>query len=294
MLSAATCSAANGQSQPSCRASPKAIASTPMTPSPSYPPFIGERGEAWHIGAFTYGNWSADRWGDEVVPHEHEHGHFMLVLGGRYSSSLIDGEPDGLPIMIYNPPGTCHRDRFEEPGRFFSIEVNDAGFFDEAEFCPPRRSVRLAPGQALETMRRIRHGVGTDRDGRQRVEALTLDLIGALAPRRRMEARPPRWLGAIVEIVREMPETPSAATLAAMAKVHPVHLTRTFRRFLGYAPVEYAMRARLARAATLLGRTRRPIAEIALDAGFVDQSHFTNRFRSIYGVPPGRFRRCMN
>ena len=37
-------------------------------------------------------------------------------------------------------------------------------------------------------------------------------------------------------------------------------------------------------------RTHQPLALIALETGFGDQSHFTTIFRREMGVTPGRFR----
>jgi AraC-like DNA-binding protein len=38
-------------------------------------------------------------------------------------------------------------------------------------------------------------------------------------------------------------------------------------------------------------RGGRPLAELALTAGFADQAHLTRMFRSAYGVTPGRYAR---
>jgi AraC-like DNA-binding protein len=37
-------------------------------------------------------------------------------------------------------------------------------------------------------------------------------------------------------------------------------------------------------------RGERPLVEIALDAGFADQAHFTRAFRSAFGLTPARYR----
>ena len=44
------------------------------------------------------------------------------------------------------------------------------------------------------------------------------------------------------------------------------------------------------RAADALARSSAPLGQIALDAGFADQSHFTRAFRAAYGVTPRRWR----
>jgi AraC-like DNA-binding protein len=53
------------------------------------------------------------------------------------------------------------------------------------------------------------------------------------------------------------------------------------------------MRRRLEWAKTLMRTTNRPLATIAQDAGFVDQSHLTSMFRRETGVTPGRYRAAL-
>ena len=52
----------------------------------------------------------------------------------------------------------------------------------------------------------------------------------------------------------------------------------------------YLREIRVQRAADALVRSSAPLAQIALDAGFADQSHFTRVFRTAYGVTPHRWR----
>jgi AraC family transcriptional regulator len=49
----------------------------------------------------------------------------------------------------------------------------------------------------------------------------------------------------------------------------------------------------VARAARELAETDAPLAEIALAAGFADQSHFSNVFRRETGLSPSAFRRAV-
>ena len=86
------------------------------------------------------------------------------------------------------------------------------------------------------------------------------------------------------------PDHPSLSELAALVGRHPTHVSRAFRREYGVTVAEYARSLRLewARAQIALGDT--PLARIAVEAGFSDQSHFTRAFRSHTGVTPGRYR----
>jgi AraC family transcriptional regulator len=53
------------------------------------------------------------------------------------------------------------------------------------------------------------------------------------------------------------------------------------------------MQRRIDRAKTLMRRTRQPLASIALEVGFTDQSHLTSVFRRATGMTPGRFRAAL-
>ena len=73
--------------------------------------------------------------------------------------------------------------------------------------------------------------------------------------------------------------------------VHPVtryDLARQFRLMCGTSPYRYLLMRRLDRARKLLARDQ-ALADIALDAGFADQAHFTRMFKAAYGLTPGRY-----
>jgi AraC family transcriptional regulator len=70
-----------------------------------------------------------------------------------------------------------------------------------------------------------------------------------------------------------------------------VHLARTFRRFYGCTPADYLCRQRLEQAALLLRTTAQPLAEVALQCHFTDQSHLTHAFARTFAMSPGAYRR---
>ena len=74
--------------------------------------------------------------------------------------------------------------------------------------------------------------------------------------------------------------------LARIANLSPFHLVRVFRKEVGLPPHAYQTRLRLNHARALLAQAA-TIGEAALNAGFFDQSHFTNHFRKVFGYPPG-------
>jgi hypothetical protein len=64
---------------------------------------------------------------------------------------------------------------------------------------------------------------------------------------------------------------------------------RAFRQRFGVTVCQYARNLGLEWAASQLA-SESPLAEIAVKAGFADQSHFTREFRRHFGVTPGRYR----
>lgn len=80
------------------------------------------------------------------------------------------------------------------------------------------------------------------------------------------------------------------ATAAAQAELSPFHFLRAFRQVLGVTPHQYLIRARLRRAARLLGDEDRSITDVAYACGFGDLSNFVRTFHRAAGVSPGRFR----
>lgn len=79
--------------------------------------------------------------------------------------------------------------------------------------------------------------------------------------------------------------------LAAACGLSVHHFARAFRKSTTLPPHRWLLRRRIERAQHLLLTTRRPVAEIALDSGFHDQSHFTNSFTRQVGAPPAAWRR---
>ena len=66
-------------------------------------------------------------------------------------------------------------------------------------------------------------------------------------------------------------------------------LSRQFRIMFGTSPYRYLLMRRLDFARERV-RGDRSLVEVACDAGFADQAHFTRAFRSAFGLTPARYR----
>ena len=69
------------------------------------------------------------------------------------------------------------------------------------------------------------------------------------------------------------------------------HFSRAFRISTGLPPHQWLLRQRVRAAKQLLTVRDLPLSEIAISAGFANQSHFTRVFSEVVGVSPGVWRR---
>lgn len=83
----------------------------------------------------------------------------------------------------------------------------------------------------------------------------------------------------------------SMKEMAAMAKLSSTQFNARFRELLRMSPSEYILKLRVEIAQKLLSTSNKSLAEIAGEAGFYDQSHFTKRFRKVTGMTPLAYRK---
>ena len=85
-------------------------------------------------------------------------------------------------------------------------------------------------------------------------------------------------------------QPPTTAELARLAGLSIDHFVRAFRISMGEPPHRYLLGERIREAQRLLSTTSRPLADIALETGFADQTHFHSAFRRWVGTTPSRYR----
>jgi AraC family transcriptional regulator len=79
--------------------------------------------------------------------------------------------------------------------------------------------------------------------------------------------------------------------IARECGLSPSHFTRAFAISVGQPPHQWLLEQRVDLARQLLSESALPLADIAIQCGFADQSHFTRVFSARAGVSPGRWRR---
>ncbi|CAN5881368.1 hypothetical protein BH24GEM1_BH24GEM1_09460 [soil metagenome] len=233
----------------------------------------------------------------EVLPlHQHEGPTICCVLRGRFTEYSRGRAADCTPGTVkLTPAGEPHWNRFAPcETRGVMVEVDQRRFEGRPMVLAAlamRRHERYR-GTPEFVRELVREAGRRDEPALLAIEGLLLELMARLAREENgRRGDRPSWLRLAEEAVRTRYREPlSLARVAELAGVHAVTLARVWRREHGRSVGESLRRIRLESAAAELVSTDDPIADVALRAGFYDQSHFTNTFRRYLRVTPREYR----
>jgi AraC family transcriptional regulator len=233
-----------------------------------------------------------------IPRHFHERTYLSFCLGGTCQESYGQGKtrerrPHTLAI---HPAGEVHSEEIGDRGsRAFHVEFAEEwlrNVGDSAAVLAGPAQIEDGPliGQALRLYAEFQR---TDPYSPLIIEALVLESIGYLARQTFSSTgrRQPPWLARAGDIFRSRyTHQLSLNAIAEEVGVHPIHLTRTFRRYFGCSIGEHLRELRVQHACRLLATSDQPLAEIAVSAGFCDQSHLCRAIRSRTGLTPSGLR----
>lgn len=230
--------------------------------------------------------------GMRIGEHTHQKPSLTVIAGG----GLVELQHRGARpasctpgAVILRPAGEPHANDISGGG-VVNVELEiSPEFLGECGLRIDRAAALARPGVAAVASRLRRELGATDRAKALLVEGLALEMLAlSLAEDGPRRASPPAWLSRAHERLRaEFREKLTIAGLAAEAGLHPVYFSRAFRKAYGVTPGELLRELRLGWAADeLVRRPGRPIAQIAADAGYYDQSHFARAFAAKTGRSP--------
>lgn len=132
------------------------------------------------------------------------------------------------------------------------------------------------------------------------LEAVATAVLGQMIYRRSTRStrfkRPPEFLEpkvlqAALDYIRVNVSQPlSLNDIAASIGFSPYHFARAFKATTGTSTYQYVLRCRVELAQRLLLDQNRTIADVAVAAGFGNQSHMTTVFRRILQMTPKQYR----
>jgi AraC family transcriptional regulator len=261
--------------------------------------FYGQTVQSRTLGGWGFSE-SVYPAGAQIERHTHESAFFYLVVAGVCREDYAHGSRVSEPAsLVFHPAGEPHANHWHGAGdgRCFNIEADPARLTALREYAPILDRPADFPGGtpshlAARLYREFQH---MDALSPLAMEGLMLELL-AEASRTTVpdhaERVPPRWLREARELLNAHGrETPSLEGVAGAVGVHPSHLARAFRQQFHCSVGDYVRQIRIERACRLLSASETPLAEIALDLGFADQSHLCKTFKRAIGVTPAAFRR---
>jgi AraC family transcriptional regulator len=235
--------------------------------------------------------------GAEIPAHSHHRAYYCLVLGGAYTECYGTRTRLCRPSsLLFHPPHEVHSERFHSSGgRCVNVELDRSW--------PERALGQLpGPGDAAEFRSGALKSLGmrlydelhrADAVAALAIEGLVLEILAetSRAGARTGRGASPPWLVEARHLLHgNFSRRLSLNAVARSVGVHPTHLAREFRGHYGCSPGAYLRRLRVDFACGRLARSASPLAEVALAAGFYDQSHFTKTFRRVTGMTPSRYR----
>jgi AraC family transcriptional regulator len=237
--------------------------------------------------------------GSALPWHTHRGPTLCFVYAGtfteRFAGATLECSPGTLKITPAGDPHCNQFGRGETHGLLVEADATRVESLGEyAAVLDERRSYR-DDGLAVLAWRVAGELHRRDAAAPLAIEGLLLEILAGAARERelRLTGTMPRWLVQAREYIHDPGQVGSLGELATAVGVHPVTLARGFRKAYGCSVGAYLRWLRVARAARRLAETDAPLAEIALAAGFADQSHFSNVFRRETGMSPSEFRRAV-
>jgi AraC family transcriptional regulator len=269
---------------------------TKMMPHQSSPIVLGERDRCVKLAGFVLTE--TVRPAKLTLPrHFHEHTNIAFVIKGSFIETIGERPHECGPYsLIIRPAGEPHFNQYSsteahcliievKPERLVTIQ-QESNILDSA--CHLREEAL-----SVLALRLYKEFQTMDSASLLSIESLILEIL-AHAIRQsavRSPSTQPRWLLEARGMIHEQfSEQVSLSAIAQSVGVHPAHLAKMFRRHYQCTMGDYVRRLRLDYAARELIESDKSLPEIALAAGFYDQSHFTRAFRLHLKTTPAEFR----
>jgi AraC family transcriptional regulator len=245
----------------------------------------------------------------------------QTVVLGRHNITMLAGSPLRTLVRCDDLVG----DRLQRPGDFDILPSRSyVSWIDEGDglflavglnhelLCEVAFAMRLQPEKITITPRlthrepRVEHILwalkaeleADEPEGRLYAESLGVALAAQLLRPYASSLRKPiasglpnRRLRRVLAYIQErLAGDLSLAEIAEVAGISPSHFKLLFKQSVGVPVHRYVLQKRIERAAELLTRTQIPLCDVALQAGFANQSHMALCLRRSIGLTPKALR----
>jgi len=256
--------------------------------------FYGKTLKQHQVGGFSLSETHYSP-GSALPYHSHESHYLGVVLRGTYTENYEQKVRScGPPMIVYHPAGETHAQHFDNTAvHLFRIELDQArlrglSHTDLNLECTASRN-GLAIGLAHKLYKEF---CEPDAVSYLAIEGLALELVASIARQSQsFKSKPARWLRDAHELIRaHFLERLILGDIADAVGVHPVTLAREFRHHYECTIGDMVRRERIEFASRELLKPDATLPDVALSAGFYDQSHFSKTFKRLIGITPGQYR----
>jgi AraC family transcriptional regulator len=223
---------------------------------------------------------------EELPPHSHVNDYVCIVLSGGFEEvqgDKIRDRPSGM--FFTHEAGDTHYDRNGARGAVclnLHFSPGESGVVGIEGFCAVPARV-AAEKLAFE--------LAASCDDELVTAGLAAEIHGQIQAGGTPSGKDGDWMGRVVEAISDEPRRRwTLGQLAEIADRHPVRLAQAFRLRAGMSVGEFQRLRRLTNLGVALRRRSTPLATIAVEFGYCDQSHMTSEFRRAFGISPGRYR----
>ena len=259
-----------------------------------------DHGAGHHMHALQAGPFfvseTIHRSGLRLGVHSHRNACFHYVMSGAYAESTRSG-PRIVPPRnaLLKPPRLRHSNHFAQEAGSLRIEFPETVLASSAAILPEGLAVfsnRRIASLCSEILAELDRN---DDCSSLAVEGLCLELLAlglrATCLRSSRDTTPPECVVRCEDILRKhYRDRLRFDALAEQLGVSRTYLATAFRSHHGCTMGELVRQLRVDYVKNRLGTTSLPIAEIALAAGFSNQSHCTRVFRAHTGLAPVQWR----
>jgi AraC family transcriptional regulator len=231
-----------------------------------------------------------------LANHAHDKAAFCCTLAGAYEERY--GERAFLCAaqgVVFRPAGEAHSDRFGGASTHCFVVELPAEWLRRCQLygCVLGEPKSWNSPRFRWLLQQVyREYCDEDPIAAFAAEGLIWQLIAEVSRHDSRREYIPQRLKMIREVLTtHFTSPPKLIELANLASVHPTHLSRSFRRYYGCTISSYVRQLRVEFACHQLAETGERIAEIALEAGFAHQAHFSTTFKRQTGRTPAEVRR---
>ena len=230
--------------------------------------------------------------------HSHQQACFCLILQGAYTETYQRKALACQPFhLVFRPAGEVHSDHFSDLRvRCFIVEFGDDWLNLVRKYAvgldgPTTFQQNSLVWLALKLRKEIQRA---DVVTPLVVEGLMLEMMAEALrnceKNSRGETAP--WLERARDVLGErLTERLTLSDLAQILGLHPVYIAHSFRRRYGCTVGEYVRQLRVEAACRELSAADTPLAQVALNVGFSDQSQLSRALKRTVGLTPSEYRK---